>query len=184
LIAGKNCKLLAVAVGQNLRRFLVGRSCFGAFASGMRSASVTSMPTIQSFRDLLAWQKSMELVVLVYRMTSDFPSSERFGLTMQMRKAAVSVPSNIAEGSRHWLPGYISRVTIALGEHAELETQAIVAERLGYVPGPSLRTFQSLSTQVGELTHGLRRSLVAKLERSSESQVIKSRTPNPESQSL
>jgi len=123
------------------------------------------MSTIQSFRDLLAWQKAIDLVELTYRMTSDFPPCERFGLTMQMRKAAVSVPSNIAEGSRHRLPGYISRVIIALGEHAELETQAIVAERLGYLAGPSLRTFQSLSTQVGELTHGLRRSLVARLER-------------------
>jgi four helix bundle protein len=89
----------------------------------------------------LAWQKAMELVELVYRMTSDFPLSERFGLTMQMRKAAVSVPSNIAEGSRHRLPGYISRVTIALGEHAELETQTVVAERPG-VEESRLRGFQ------------------------------------------
>src|SRR5262245_21143127 len=121
--------------------------------------------TIQSFRDLLAWQRAMDLALLVYRMTNTFPRSEQFGLTQQMRKAAVSVPSNIAEGSRHRLPGYLSRVVIALGEHAELETQALIAERLGYVTGSDLRAFKSLSTQVGELTHGLSRSLQTKIER-------------------
>jgi four helix bundle protein len=62
----------------------------------------------------------MDLVELVYRITASFPRCELFGLTAQMRKAAVSIPSNIAEGTRHRLPGYISRLTIALGEHAEL----------------------------------------------------------------
>ena len=119
---------------------------------------------IQSYRDLTAWQKAMDLVELVYRITSGFPPAERFGLTAQMRKAAVSVASNIAEGTRHRLPGYISRVIIALGEHAELETQALVAERLGYLSPPNTGTFTKLSTEVGELTHGLRRSLQARLE--------------------
>lgn len=58
-------------------------------------------------------------------------------------------------------PGYISRVIIALGEHAELETQAIVSERQGYITGPDMNAFDQLSTQVGELTHGLLRSLEA-----------------------
>jgi len=152
------------------------------------------MPTkIQSYRDLIAWQKAMDLVELVYRVTSGFPPAERFGLTAQMRKAAVSVASNIAEGTRHRLPGYISRITIALGEHAELETQALVAERLGYLTSSGLDTFSQLSTEVGELTHGLRRSLQARLERQREqgltnppqitaSQIPpnpKSRIPNP-----
>ena len=133
-------------------------------STGMRGAFITRMANkIQSFRDLLAWQKAMDLVEFVYRMTADFPSSEQFGLTAQMRKAVVSIPSNIAEGSRHRLPGYLSRVIIALGEHAEVETQALVAGRLGYISESTLRTFEGRSAQVGELTHGLLRSLEAKL---------------------
>jgi four helix bundle protein len=120
---------------------------------------------IQSFHDLLAWQKAMDLVELVYRTTVTFPPSERFGLSAQMRKAAVSIASNVAEGSRHRLPGYISRVTIALGEHAELETQMLVAKRLGYITESSLRAFNASSTEVGELTHGLNLSLQTKLAR-------------------
>jgi four helix bundle protein len=79
-------------------------------------------PKIISYRDLVVWQQAMELADLVYRITDKFPTQERFGLVSQMRRAAVSVPSNIAEGSRHRTPGYISRIVIALGEHAELET--------------------------------------------------------------
>jgi four helix bundle protein len=123
------------------------------------------MPTkIQSFRDLVAWQKAMELVELVYRITGGFPAAERFGLTGQMRKAAVSVASNIAEGSRHRLPGYIGRLMIALGEHAELETQAIVAERLGYLTQQQTSAFKGLAAEVGALTHGLQGSLHARLK--------------------
>src|SRR5262249_46642936 len=81
------------------------------------------------------------------------------------RKASVSVPSNIAEGTRHRTPGYVNRVVIALGEHAELETQAIISERRGYISASDMRTFDLLSTEVGELAHGLLRSLEATLER-------------------
>jgi four helix bundle protein len=84
---------------------------------------------IRSFRDLLAWQKAVDLADLVYEITGKCPDSERFGLVAQMRRAAVSIPSNIAEGTRHRRPGYVSRVVIALGEHAELETQAIISGR-------------------------------------------------------
>jgi four helix bundle protein len=76
---------------------------------------------IRSFRDLLAWQKAVDLADLVYEITEKFPASERFGLAAQMRKAVVSIPSNIAEGTRHRRPGYIGRVVIALGEHASLK---------------------------------------------------------------
>jgi four helix bundle protein len=71
----------------------------------------------------------MDLADLVYDLTEEFPARERYGLAQQMRKAAVSIPSNIAEGTRHRTPGYMSRVIIALGEHAELETQTILAVR-------------------------------------------------------
>ena len=117
------------------------------------------MPEILSYRDLVCWQKAMDLVLLVYEITGKYPDDERFGLTSHTRKTAVSVPSNIAEGTRHKTLGYISRVTISLGEHAELETQIIVANRLGYVSQTDIERFDRLSTSVGQLTHGLLRSL-------------------------
>jgi four helix bundle protein len=103
----------------------------------------------------------MDLAELVYRITDKFPRHERFGLTFQMRKAAVSVPSNIAEGTRHRTPGYVSRVIIALGEHAELETQALLRERRGYIHKDDMKSFDDLSTSVGQLAHGLLRPLEA-----------------------
>jgi|ERR1041384_5195204 len=123
------------------------------------------MSKILSYRDLTTWQKAIDLADLVYTLTDKFPPAERFGLTAQMRKAGVSVPSNVAEGSRHRTAGYVSRVIIALGEHAELETQAIISERRGYISKPDMQIFEALATDVGELSHGLLRSLEAKMER-------------------
>ena len=68
---------------------------------------------IISYRDLEVWQQAMDLADLVYDITERFPTRERYGLALQMRKAAVSIPSNIAEGTRHRTPGYLSRVIIA-----------------------------------------------------------------------
>ncbi len=116
-------------------------------------------PNITSYRDLIVWQKAMDLAELVYRITDKFPPRERFGLAFQMRKAAVSVPSNIAEGTRHRTPGYVARVVIALGEHAELETQAQLGRRLRYVSSEEMQSFEELSASVGQLAHALVRSL-------------------------
>jgi len=88
---------------------------------------------IRSYRDLVVWQKAIDLADLVYEITDRFPSHERFGLSFQSRRAAVSIPSNIAEGTRHRTAGYLCRVVIALGEHAELETQMIIGDRRGYL---------------------------------------------------
>lgn len=117
---------------------------------------------ITSYRDLIVWQKAMDLADFVYTITERFPKREQFGLAFQMRKAGVSVPSNIAEGHRHRTPGYIARVIIALGEHAELETQALLARRRNYIQQPDMDAFNALATQVGELAHGLLRSLEAR----------------------
>jgi four helix bundle protein len=114
---------------------------------------------IVSYRDLVVWQRAMELADLVYTLTETFPSRERFGLAFQMRKAAVSIASNIAEGTRHRTPGYLSRVIIALGEHAELETQALLAHRRRLVSVANMAAFETLSASVGQLLHGLSRSL-------------------------
>jgi len=118
---------------------------------------------ITSYRDLIVWQKAMDLANLVYDITDRFPPSEQFGLTFQMRKAGVSIPSNIAEGTRHRTAGYIYRVVIALGEHAELETQMLISDRRGYVRKADRDAFWSLSTEVGKLAHGLHRSLEGRL---------------------
>ena len=106
----------------------------------------------------------MDLAHLVYDLTENFPTRERYGLAQQMRKAAVSIPSNIAEGTRHRTAGYLSRVIIALGEHAELETQNILAVRRRFVSEDMNRKFVALSESVGRLGHGLSRSLENRLE--------------------
>jgi len=121
------------------------------------------MSNITSFRDLVVWQQAMDLADLVYDITERFPREERWGLTFQMRKAAVSVPSNIAEGTRHRTAGYINRVIIGLGEHAELETQAILSERRKFIRAADMAAFEKLSESVGKLGHGLLRSLEQQL---------------------
>src|SRR5262249_7267508 len=126
---------------------------------GTSAAEPLRMSEIVSYRDLVCWQRAIDLALLVYQITDKYPPDERFGLTSHTRKTAVSVPSNIAEGTRHKRPGYISRVTISLAEHDELETQMIIADRLGYVSEADMLRFETLSTSVGQLTHGLLRSL-------------------------
>ena len=90
--------------------------------------------SIRTFRDLVAWQHAMRAGLTVYEATSVFPESERFGLISQMRRGAVSVPSNIAEGyGRGSRAEYIRFLKIARGSLYELETQAELARRLGYL---------------------------------------------------
>jgi len=105
----------------------------------------------------------MDLAVLVYRVTRNYPADERYGLTFHTRKTAVSVPTNIAEGTRRPTPGYVARVTDALAEHAELETQMMLGERLQYLSAAEMTAFMELSGSVGRLSHGLLRSLEALL---------------------
>jgi four helix bundle protein len=101
----------------------------------------------------------MDLADLVYDLTEDFPARERFGLSYQMRKAAVSVPSNIAEGHRRRRPGYLHHLEIALGSHGELDTQSILAFRRQFIVGNDCARLNALLDDVGRLTHGLARSL-------------------------
>lgn len=86
------------------------------------------------FKELGAWQRGMELVTRVYGATRTWPNDERYGLTSQIRKAAVSVPSNIAEGHARTGPReFLHHVSIAFGSLAEVETQILIANRLGYL---------------------------------------------------
>jgi four helix bundle protein len=89
---------------------------------------------IRSFRDLRIWQKGIELVKEVYKITQYFPKEEQYGLSSQMRRAAVSVPSNVAEGFRRkYNKEHKQFLSIALGSCAELETQVIIAKELSYL---------------------------------------------------
>lgn len=92
------------------------------------------MKKISSYKDLIVWQRSMDLVESIYQITSKFPSAEQWGLVSQMRRAAVSVPSNIAEGyGRQATGNYRHHLSIARGSLLELETQVLLSERLGYL---------------------------------------------------
>ena len=90
---------------------------------------------VKSHKDLLVWQRSMDLVENVYRITGSFPTSEQWGLVSQMRRAAISVPSNLAEGYGRQATGeYRHHVSIGRGSLLELETQILLAKRLNYLP--------------------------------------------------
>jgi len=115
---------------------------------------------IQSFRDLEAWKIGMDLAVGVYKVTTMFPREEQYGLTSQLRRAAVSIPSNLAEGHQQGTKSYAHFVTLALGSLAETETQLELATRLRYVNAKDLETAVDLARQSGRVLHGLRRSLL------------------------
>ncbi len=94
------------------------------------------MSEIKSYRDLVVWQKGIELVKQAYQVTAQFPESKKYGLVSQMRRAAVSIPSNIAEGQARQHPGEFRHfLFITLGSIAELETQIIVSRDLNFLSG-------------------------------------------------
>ena len=114
---------------------------------------------IQSYRDLDAWRLGMDFVVEIYRLTSVLPQKERYGLSAQLRRAAVSIPSNVAEGHQQGTKSCAHFVSVALGSLAEAETQIEVASRLRYVSAPDLASVSELAVHLGRVLHGLRRSL-------------------------
>jgi len=114
---------------------------------------------MKGHEDLKAWQKAMDLVTAVYPLTESFPKSEQYRLASQMHRAAVSVPSNIAEG--HGLKqtqAYGRHLAIAGGSLAELQTQLQIADRLGYLT-PESKPIIEEAREVGRMLAGLRRSL-------------------------
>src|SRR5215207_6481183 len=112
------------------------------------------------YRDLVAWQKSMTLAEAVYRETAAFPIEERYGLTTQMRRAAVSIPSNIAEGQgrRSSDEEFARFLRIALGSNCELDTQLELARRLGLISPASADRVRPQVEEVGRVVSGLLRS--------------------------
>jgi four helix bundle protein len=105
---------------------------------GPRSPNPGPRKRLESFKDLKTWQKSFDLVREIYRVTKTFPYEELYGLTAQMRRSAVSVPSNIAEGFQRWHEKeFKQHLNIALASLAELETQVLIAGELKYLDKPS-----------------------------------------------
>jgi four helix bundle protein len=122
---------------------------------------------IRSYRDLLAWQKGMDLVDEVYDASAFFPNAERFGLTQQLQKAALSVPSNVAEGhARNSTNAFIYHISVSLGSLAEVETQLIAASRRKYLDEDNLTRLLEHSAELGRILRGLEKSLKAKARRS------------------
>ena len=104
--------------------------------------------TIKSYQDLIVWQKSMDLVSAVYEATERFPKSEIYGLTSQMRRSAVSIPSNIAEGRRRGSrKDFRNFLMNAYGSGAELETQVEIAKRIQIVPSADYKHIDGLLTE-------------------------------------
>src|ERR1041385_7176119 len=115
---------------------------------------------LKSFRALRVWQAAMDLVEHIYRLTQNFPKSELYGLTSQLQRAAVSVPSNIAEGhTREHSKEYLHHLSIAQASLAELETQLEIATRLKYLSPESLQQTLAQVTALGRQLYALRNAL-------------------------
>lgn len=120
---------------------------------------------VSSYRDLLVWQKAMDFVVGCYRLTEPFPKSELYGLTSQLRRCAVSVPSNIAEGHGRYHTGdFLHHLSFAHGSLCEAETQLVLAERLGYAPPEAVAPLLDSAGEVGRMLNGLAAALERKLD--------------------
>ena len=131
-----------------------------AYALSDETLWVAEPGSIQSYRDLRVWQGAMDLVEAVYRLSEGFPSDERFGLTAQIRRAAVSVPSNIAEGwGRASRNEYLQFLRYAQGSLREAETQWLIARRLGFADDPAVGDLESRAQVVGRQLITLTRAL-------------------------
>ena len=114
------------------------------------------MPHSKAFRDLKVWQRSMDLVERIYEITAAFPNDERFGLTSQIRRAAVSVPSNIGEGSRRKKrKAFLNHLDIALGSQAEVDVQLEIARRLRFLKIADYNRTQVAVDEIGRMLNGL-----------------------------
>jgi four helix bundle protein len=115
---------------------------------------------IQSYRDLIVWQKSIDLCKKIYQLTASFPSDEKFGLTSQLRRASVSVPSNIAEGrSRRRAADFLRFLDYSYASLAEIETQLYIAAENGFTTHETLIPLFELCSEIGKMLNGLMNSL-------------------------
>ena len=109
---------------------------------------------IHSYKDLIVWQKGLDLVAAIYNFTKDFPKEETFGLSSQIKRAAVSIPANIAEGRyRGTRKDFLQFVRIAYASGAELETELLIAEKLGFGKGDGLENIKKLLNEEMKMLH-------------------------------
>jgi four helix bundle protein len=134
---------------------------------------------IESYRDLAAWQKAMDLVENIYALTARLPEAEKFGLAMQLRRAAVSIPSTIAEGHARASTREFSRyVSIARGSLAEVETQVLLAQRLVMIDRDISTAVLSQCDEQGRMLRGLKKALDNKIAGRDRQRAL---APNPSS---
>jgi four helix bundle protein len=120
---------------------------------------------VRGFRDLRVWQAAMDLVEMTYKFSLGFPKHETYGLTSQIRRAAISIPSNIAEGhSRKHTKEYLKFLSVAQGSLAELQTQIEIAGRLGYVTTSAVSEILDYSVSLSKQLHALRNAIVKRGE--------------------
>ena len=127
----------------------------------MTEALRNKVTAIKTFRDLIVWQKSISFVTEIYKMTNVFPKEEQFSLTSQLRRAAISIPSNIAEGfGRHTRKEYIRFLQIAIGSTFELQTQIEIAKNLNFISQENFSRVFELSREIERMLS----SLITKLK--------------------
>jgi len=115
---------------------------------------------LKNFKELMVWQKAYQLCLMIYRLTKEYPKEEIYGLTSQMRRAALSVPCNIAEGyGRKTTPDYLRSLYIAYGSICELETQILLSVDLDYIRGQGIATLQGNIGEVERMLKALIKSL-------------------------
>ena len=118
------------------------------------------MAAVESFRELMVWQRAIELAVVIYKLTYTFPHEEFYGLTSQLRRASLSIASNIAEGQGRCSPGEFRQfLGIAHGSNLEVQTQLVIAAKLDYGQPSLIADCDNLSFEVGRMLNGLMRTL-------------------------
>jgi four helix bundle protein len=125
--------------------------------AAMRSpVRVQRVSLIKSYKDLTVWKRGIELSLAIYRLTSNFPTEERYGISSQLQRAGVSIPSNIAEGyGRGTRKDYKQFLAIARGSTLEVQTQLIIANELGYCDLQHLKKTEALSEEVSKMLYSL-----------------------------
>jgi four helix bundle protein len=113
----------------------------------------------RDYRDLIAWKKSFALSLAIYKETLNFPNEEKCGLISQLRRAGLSIPSNIAEGEGRNTKEFRRFLSIALGSLKELETQVLISDALGYLRQGQVTVPMDMAAEVGRLIHGLSRAM-------------------------
>jgi four helix bundle protein len=117
---------------------------------------------VKNYQELIVWQKAMDLVEEVYIASKSFPREEIYGLTSQLRRAAISIPSNVAEGQgRRTTPDFLRHLSIAYGSLREVETQILIATRLRYLAQGRCQDVMKITGEVGRLMNGLMASLAS-----------------------